>query len=157
MRVLLFWTFFTVAAIWGQSVVPGTDFLAAGLVVSMQEQSRGRSLWLALVWILLQEGMGSLAFGSVPLLYGVLALGFTVGRWLFEPRNFLFICLIGVFLGVAQAWLGLTMATLQGVVADRNAVVTAAAVQVTLLPVEWALVSKLFEKFAKSHAHRVAA
>jgi len=156
MRSPLFWLLFTVAAVWGQFLVPGTDFLAAGLVVSMQEQGRTRTLWLALFWILLQEGMGSLAFGTVPLLYGVLFLGFHFGRWLFEPRNFLFICLIGVFSGISQAWLGLTMATLQGVVADRNEVITAAAVQVTLLPMEWALLSKLYEKYVNGHAHRVA-
>ncbi len=156
MRSPLFWFLFTVAAVWGQFLVPGTDFLAAGLVVSMQEQGRTRTLWLALFWILLQEGMGSLAFGTVPLLYGVLFLGFHFGRWLFEPRNFLFICLIGVFSGISQAWLGLTMATLQGVVADRNEVITAAAVQVTLLPMEWALLSKLYEKYVNGHAHRVA-
>ena len=49
------------------------------------------------------------------------------------------------------------MATLQGVIPDRNAVFTAAAVQVTLLPMEWALLAKLYEKYVKRHAHRVAA
>ncbi len=157
MRSLLFWGLFTVIAVWFQHLVPGTDFLAAGLLVSLQEQGRARSLWLAMLWILLQEGMGSLAFGTIPLLYGVLFLAFHFGRWLFEPKNYLFICLLGIFFGVAQAWLGLTMATLQGVIPDRNAVFTAAAVQVTLLPMEWALLAKLYEKYVKRHAHRVAA
>lgn len=155
MRSLLFWGLFTVAAVWGQYMVPGTDFFAAGLIVSLQEQGRARSLWLALFWILLQEGMGSLAFGTIPLLYGVLFLGFHFGRWLFDPRNYLFICLLGLFFGIAQAWLGLTMATLQGVLPDRTAVLTGAAVQVTLLPLEWALLFKLYENYVKRHADRV--
>lgn len=157
MRRLLFWTIFTVAAIWGQFLVPGADFLAAGFVVSLQEQKRSRTIWLVLVWILLQEGMGSLAFGTVPLLYGTLYLGYYCGRWLFEPKNFLFICLLGIFSGVMQAWLGLTMAALQDAVPDRQAVLTAAAIQISLLPLEWALLTKLYAKYAVRHAYRAAA
>ena len=156
MRVFLFWLTFTIIAIWGQYLLPGTDFLAAGLVVSMQEQDRGRTLWLAVPWILLQEGMGNLAFGVMPMLYGALAIAFYCGRWLFEARNILFICLLGLFSGASQAWLTLTMAGLQGVAPDRGALLAAALLQALLFPLLWYLAQKTYARFVTRHAQRVA-
>ncbi|EPR32776.1 hypothetical protein dsat_0217 [Alkalidesulfovibrio alkalitolerans DSM 16529] len=156
MRVFLFWLCFTIVAIWGQYLLPGTDFLAAGLVVSMQEQDRSRTLWLAVPWILLQEGMGNLAFGMMPLLYGSLALAFYFGRWLFEARNILFICLLGFFSGASQAWLALTMAGLQGVAPERGAVLATALLQALLFPLLWLTAQKMYARFVTRHAQRVA-
>lgn len=156
MRVFLFWLCFTIAAVWGQYFLPGTDFLAVGLVVSMQEQDRSRTLWLVVPWILLQEGMGNLAFGVMPLLYGSLALAFYFGRWLFEARNILFIGLLGLFNGASQAWLTLTMAGLQDVAPDRSAVLAAALLQALLFPPLWLTVQKTYARLVTRHAQRVA-
>ena len=54
-RAIFWWGTYTILAVWVQKVVPGVDFLAPGIVLSMQEEAGHRTLWLAFIWILLQE------------------------------------------------------------------------------------------------------
>jgi hypothetical protein len=63
MRRIVWWMGFTACGIWAQSHVPGVDFLVPGLILSLQVEKASQTVWLGLVWLLLQEGMGSLPFG----------------------------------------------------------------------------------------------
>ncbi|WP_029897282.1 hypothetical protein [Desulfohalovibrio reitneri] len=154
MRSWLFWLAFTVAGVWAQHFAPGLDFLAAGLIVSLQEQRPGRTLWLALAWVLVQEGMGSLAFGTVILLYASLGIMYAVGRWLFEAKNLLFVCLLGVGYALVMAGLNLTMATLQDAVAPVERLLRLGFMQAVLTPVEWLVLSRLFAKYGEKRSAR---
>ena len=98
MRAFLYWLGFTCLAVWTQFFLRGVDMLAVGLLVSLQEEESGRTFWLALVWVLMQEGMGSLAGGPVGLLYASFTGVYFLGRWLFSPKSLVFVCLLGVVL-----------------------------------------------------------
>lgn len=97
----------------GQALLPGVDLLAAGLlIVSLQEDRRSVSAWLFVVFVLLQEGQGSLPFGQSLLWYVLVALLFLLGRWMFEARN-VAVLLVGLLLGLAHFCLVYVMAALQ--------------------------------------------
>ncbi|MBI4803857.1 MAG: hypothetical protein HY795_01330 [Desulfovibrio sp.] len=136
---LTFWTVFTLGGLWLQSFMPGVDFLAPGLILSLQEEKPRTSLIMGLIWLMLQEGTGSLAFGTVVLWYGVLAAVFFLGHWLFEAKNFLFVVILGACLGVLHFGLMNVMTQLQDWRVPAGRVLLESIVQTAVFPVEWGL------------------
>lgn len=96
MSAVVFWVVFGMLGVWIQFFAPGLDALAPGLVVSLQREHWSRTFWLLLAWILVQEGVGSMAFGGVIMIYGLLVGGFILGCRLFDEANPLFMLLLGL-------------------------------------------------------------
>ncbi len=143
---VLWWAGYTIAAVWAQKVVPGVDFLAPGIVLSMQEEAGCRTVWLAVLWILLQEGMGSLPFGYGIAWYGLLGIFYIVGRWLFEARSILFMCLLGVGLGVLHPLLTYGLASLANLAEPLEMPIVEGVLQAMLFPIVWVMADRLFPK-----------
>jgi uncharacterized membrane protein len=141
---MVFWTVFTLSGIWMQSFMPGIDFLAPGLILSLQEEKIRTAVVLGLLWLLIQEGTGSLAFGTVILWYGVLTALFFFGHWLFEAKNFIFMVIIGVCLGVLHFVLMTVMAQLQDWRLILGRVFLEGVIQAVVFPVEWGLIYIIF-------------
>jgi hypothetical protein len=142
----LFWIGFILVGIWAQRFVPGADFFAPALIVCLQQRRVSTAIWLAGLFIVLQEGMGSLAFGSLILWYAGLMVVYLVGRWLFESRNLLFIFIIGVFLGVWRFILVRMMASLQDMVPDQDQLYLECAIQAVLFTLEWGVLFLLYKR-----------
>lgn len=143
---IFWWAAYTVLGVWAQRIVPGVDFLAPGIVLSMQEQAGHRTLWLAAAWILLQEGVGNLPFGYGIVWYGLLIAFYIVGRWLFEARSILFMCLLGLGLGVLHPVLLYALGSLAELVVPMDSVMMEGAVQAATFPVVWLAADRLFPK-----------
>ena len=141
-----FWIAFIVLGVWAQQFLPGVDFFAPGLIVCLQQRRVSATAWLAAAFIVLQEGMGSLAFGTLILWYAGLLAVYLVGRWLFESRNLLFIFIIGVFLGVWRFILVRMMASLQDMVPDQGRLATECAIQAVLFTLEWGVLFLLYKR-----------
>ena len=142
----LWWGTYTVLGVWAQRVLPGVDFLAPGIVLSMQEHGGVRTFWLALVWVLLLEGMGNLPFGYGVAWYGLLAVFYVVGRWLFEARSFLFMCLLGLGLGVLHPVLLYFFSALSDLSVPLVSTLVEGVVQALIFPLVWLLADKFFPK-----------
>ncbi len=140
------WVVYTIAAVWASKLVPGVDFLAPGMVLSMQERLGWRTFVLVCVWVLLLEGMGNMSFGYAILWYGLLALFYLVGQWLFEARSFLFMCLLGIGLGVLHPMLIYALFTLQGMHWPMDMVLWEGVTQAMVFPVVWLLAKRMFPK-----------
>jgi hypothetical protein len=126
--------------------VPGVDFLAPGIVLSMQERAGYRTAWLALIWMLLLEGMGNLPFGYGLAWYGLLMAFYIMGRWLFEARSVAFMCLLGIGLGVLHPLLTYSLASLANLTVDMRPLAMEGAVQAVVFPLVWLLADKLFPR-----------
>lgn len=87
----LWWAIYTVVCIWLQAFFPGVDFFLPGLLVCLQEGKLWWAGWLGLACLAIQEGTGSLAFGSSLIWYIGLVAAFYAGRSLLESKNYLFI------------------------------------------------------------------
>jgi hypothetical protein len=157
MQVFLFWLGYIVCAIWVQHLVPGVDFMTPGLIVSMQRESRLRTLWLALAFILLQEGMGSLAFGYGALFYGGVVLLYFLGGHVFESANFLFMCLLGVGQGVLHLVLIRLVAALQEVAISGDELIRACVLQAIIFPAAWALTRLAHSRILTTQANNARA
>ncbi|MBZ2170994.1 hypothetical protein [Nitratidesulfovibrio sp. SRB-5] len=134
---LAWWACFIFVGVWLQQVLPGVDVLVAGLLVSLQERRHYQTFWLLLVLLLVQEGAGTLAFGSTVLWYGVLLVFFNVGRWLFEAENLAFVVLISLGLGVCHFLFTLMMASLQQLDIPRDRLLLESVWQACVVPPAW--------------------
>jgi len=143
---VIWWTVFTVAGIWVQKFVPGVDFFAPGLILSMQEQGGRRTVLLAVIWTLLLEGMGSLPFGYGVAWYGLLAVFYIMGRWLFEARSILFMCLLGIGLGLLHPVLVYGLAHLANLDIPLETAAIEGSVQAITFPAVWLLIDTLFPR-----------
>lgn len=137
LRNFVWWACFIVAGVWLQRVLPGIDVLVAGLLVALQERHRHQTFWLLLVLLLVQEGAGTLAFGSTALWYGVLVVCFNVGRWLFETENLAFVVLLSLGLGACHFLFTLVMASLQQLAIPQDRLLMESVWQVCVLPSVW--------------------
>lgn len=146
----VWWALYCLLAVWFQFFFPGLDFLAAGLVVSMQEERWWRStVWFFGAAVLLQDGMGSLSFGYGLAWYGVLALFFQLGRRFFDPRSLGLMILMGIFLGWLHFTLTFSLIRLEGMNFSLHHVVWESVTQSVLFPVLWFMVHKSFPERLK--------
>ena len=152
LRSAAWWPFFIVTALWAQRLVPGVDFLVLGLILSLQEDRPSQTLWLALVFLLIQEGTGSLAFGAGLLWYGAVVALFSLGRWLFEVENMFFIVILGAMLGLWRFGLAQMLATLQEYDLNYIRLAQENILQAVIIPPGWFLARTLRERFGRAQA-----
>lgn len=157
MSAVVFWLCFTVLGVWGQFAFPGTDFLAAGLLLSLQEERWPSSLFWGAGWVLLQEGMGNLAFGTVFLLYTAFVLAYQLGRWALSARSILLVILLGLALAAMRVGLVSIMAGLADTMVVRDKLSAVALTQAALFPFVWGLASTFYQRWVggRERAYRV--
>ena len=63
MRIVFWWGFFTAVCIWMQNILPGIDCFGPALLVLLHLKRYKEAAWLTPVWIVINEGAGTLAFG----------------------------------------------------------------------------------------------
>lgn len=136
-RNLIWWTCFTAAAICLQTLVPGLDALAVGLIILLQERDYKNMLWLLPLFVLLQEGMGTRPFGGVIVWYVAVIVLFKLGRWLFEVENFVFVFLLSGCLGAAYYGVSWLMAPLQNLPFNMQDVLDKSLIQALFMPFAW--------------------
>lgn len=138
-RSILWWLCFIAGAIALQAAVPGLDVLTVGLIILLQERDYKNMLWLLPLFILIQEGMGTRAFGAVIVWYAAVILLFKMGRWLFEVENFIFVFLLSACLGAAYYAVAWLMAPLQNLPFNVQDTMDTSLIQAIFVPFAWRL------------------
>lgn len=133
------WLAYACIAIVLQSRVPGLDFLLPGFILAIQERNGVQFAWVAVFFLLLQEGMGSMAFGGTLLWYGLAVLLFYLGYSLFEVESFLFIFLLSGCLGATHYVVFSIMAGLQDIPVHPQRLMDESVFQALLTPFLWRL------------------
>lgn len=133
-RNVFWWTGFIFCAVALQSLMPGLDFLLPGILLSLQERRHEQTFILCVSFILLQEGMGSIAFGSTLLLYSIAVLLYSCGCSLFHGRSFLFMVLLGAALSPVRFLISRLMAELQFIPWEEESLIDVCLVQAALTP-----------------------
>jgi len=151
MLAALWWFLFTVCGIWGQTLLPGVDFFAPGVAISLRWQKPGATIILVLIWTAIQEGAGGLAFGYGILWYFTLFTLLTLGRWLLDPGSLQFQALLGLALGLAHFLLLYLMAVLEMRAFPLSRVLVECALQTITYPVLWYAAENLFPERLKRH------
>jgi hypothetical protein len=150
----LFWLLFVVLAVWLQFIFPGMDFLAAGLVLCLQQERPGKVLLLAIICVLIQESTGPLAFGTSVLRYGALIVFFLLARRLFEANNPVLILILGGLFAVVHYLSLKTMTGLQSLVILDQRIFIDSVLLFFVFSTEWFVLSKIYQKIVLHAATR---
>ncbi len=134
---ILWWAAFFGLGLALQQSLPGTDVLVAGLFLALQERRPFQIAVVLLALILIQEGVGTLDFGTSVLWYLVVITLFFIGRWMFETENWLFVLLISVCLGAAHYGVVWIMTRLQFIPLDMTRLLDESILQGLLTPFVW--------------------
>jgi len=97
MKAIIWWLLYTIFGIWLQRFIPGLDCFAPALAGCFYLGLTTTTFWLALIWILVQEGIGSLAFGSTLLFYTGITIFFFWSKIIFAKNSPLFFIGASVF------------------------------------------------------------
>ena len=116
----LWWTGYTLCAVWAQEWIAGIDFFSPGVILCLQAGQWRKALWLGIAWGILQEGTGALVFGAMLLFEVGLFCFFFWSKWLLEPENPLFVLLLSVFLVAWHEVIFVGLGSLQGLVVTWN-------------------------------------
>ena len=133
------WVAYACIAIVLQSRAPGLDFMLPGFILAIQERNGAQFLWVAVFFLLLQEGMGNMAFGGTLLWYALAVFLFRLGHNLFEAESFLFIFLLSGCLGVTHYLVFSIMAGLQGIPVHPQTLMDESVFQALFTPFLWRL------------------
>jgi hypothetical protein len=136
---VFWWILYTAGALLVQQAVPGVDALMPGFLLALQEKKPRQLLLLFLVFTLIQEGSGSLGFGTAILRYGGAALLFRMSHDFFVEDNIVFISLLSVCLGLYHGLLVRLMCAVQNVPADFELLMRESLIQTLTIPLIWGL------------------
>lgn len=136
---LVWWAIFIVGAILLQQLIPGVDALAPGFLLSLQERKPWQTLWLFLLFSLVQEGTGSMHYGGSLLWYGGQALFFWIGQRFFVAENVVFVLLLALFIGAYHAVLTIFMCALQETPVEYMQLLHESLIQTLIIPLIWGL------------------
>ena len=151
-RNVVWWVLFLTAGIWLQMVLPGVDMLIPGLILAMQERRPMQLACVFLITVLIQEGLGTLAFGACVLWYLSVMLLMVIGHWLFSTRNLVFMILLGVASGVTRYAVTQLMVSLQNAALDNAVLLEECGMQAVAIPVFWKL-AELSRRWGLLHGH----
>ena len=142
----LWWAAYIVAALILQQQIPGVDALAPGFLIALQDGKKWQSFWLFLLFVLIQEGAGSLGFGSALLWYGGQVALFRMTARLFMADNILFAVMLSTSLGAYRCLINWFMCMVQKVPVEYMPLVQESLLQAVCILVLWGLACLLRPK-----------
>ena len=122
------------------------DMFSPALLVLLQSGLFKAAIWAGLAWMLIQEGTGTLAFGTMILFYLGFAVFYFTGGMFFEVSNYLFTFLLFLFLSAYRAVLVSVMATLQDMKVTEHYSPEGILIQALILFSVWMITFNLFKK-----------
>lgn len=131
------WVGYVILAVILQAFIPGVDFLLPGFIVAMQEHKTKQFAWVAISFLILQEGMGTMAFGAVFLWYIIIMMLYIAGQWLFEVENIFFILFLSVVLSFTHYLVIVTLAGLQNMHINVQSLIDESVYQAFVTPFLW--------------------
>lgn len=111
MRIFIFILAVTVFGVWVEEIFSGVGAFVPAFVLLLQYGRVQSAFWASILWIFLQEGAGSLAFGGMTLFLAGIWVVFYMGNSFFERDNVFFMFSI-LFWGVI--WRGVVVSTMIG-------------------------------------------
>ena len=134
---LLWWAAYIAVALILQQQIPGVDALAPGFLISLQDGKKGQSFWLFLLFVFIQEGAGSLGFGSALLWYGGQVALFRLAERLFLADNIVFVLMLSASLGAYRCLITWFICIVQKVPVEYMLLVQESLLQALLIPILW--------------------
>lgn len=137
--LLLWWATYIAGALIVQQNIPGVDALVPGFLLSLQERKTKQTFWLFCIFVLIQEGSGSLTFGSAVLWYGGQIYLFHLSQRFFVAENIVFVFMLSASLGAYRLFLTWLMCAVENLPFDYALFVRESLLQAAVIPVIWGM------------------
>lgn len=144
---VLWWLVYICFAVFLQIFSTGVDFFIPALIVALQEKKKLQFGIVFFLFILIQEGMGTMPFGNVFLWYSLAVIFFYAWRWFFEVESLMFILLLSFALSVSHYFIVSVLASVQDIYIDYTALQDECVYQMFLTPILWHGISYLRKGF----------
>jgi hypothetical protein len=151
MANITYWLVLTACCIWLESFLPGVHVFAPAVIVCLQTRRLQSLVWLLLLWVVIQEGVGSLAFGGTVFFYFGLILFFFLAQSFFAVHSPVFILGLSAFCGLMHLFELLLMTSLQELTVPMNQIVTESLLNSALFPVIWGLIMLTWQRWVPEH------
>jgi hypothetical protein len=136
---VLWWATYIAGALIVQQSIPGVDALAPGFLLSLQEKKNWQTFWLFCIFVLIQEGSGSLLFGSAVLWYSGQILLFRMSQRFFVAENAVFVLMLSAALGAYHFLLTWLMCSIQNLPLEFVLLSQESMIQAAIIPLIWGL------------------
>ena len=137
--LFLWWCLYVLCAMVLQQQVPGLDALAPGFLLALQQGKPWQTAWLFLVFCIIQEGAGSLMFGTAMLWYGGTILLFHLSSRLFVADNLLFVIMLSASMGLYHIFLTWLMCSVQDIAISYMELARQGIQHSVTIPLIWGL------------------
>ena len=134
---LLWWFFYTIFAILLQGLVAGVDLLLPAYLIAIQEGSKKQLIWVGLIFILIQEGIGTSFFGASFLSYALIFLCVEAAQRFFQPDNLSFVFFLSALVGVNHFIIVIFLTDLQNIPYQLLPLLKESLYQFLLTPIIW--------------------
>ncbi|MFW6143054.1 MAG: hypothetical protein ACOC39_02360 [Desulfovermiculus sp.] len=149
MRIVFWWAFFTAVCIWIQNILPGIDCFGPALLVLLHLQRYKEAAWLTPVWIVVNEGAGTLAFGLSILWIGGLVLFFFILCQYLSSSNFAFLLTLSILAGIWQTATLKLMLTLQELNLPADLILLQGIKTALVFPLLWVGMLTAFKRWGQ--------
>jgi len=136
---ILWWAAYIAGALIVQQSIPGIDALVPGFLLALQEKKTWQSAWLFCIFVLIQEGTGSLTFGSAALWYGGQVWLFHVSQRFFVADSIPFVFMLSAILGAYHFLLTWLMCSVQTLPLNFALLARESILQAAIIPLIWGL------------------
>lgn len=144
------WLACTCAGIVTEMLIPRIDALVGGIILLLQERAYATLLWVAPLFVLLQEGLGTRTFGGSIVWYTVVFLLFRLGERFFNADTFVFVFFLSAACGAAYYGINVLFAPLQDLTINVEELMDLSLLQAIVLPVSWCVMKVLRPRSEKS-------
>lgn len=148
------WITLLCVGIYFQYIIQGVDALCIAFIWALHDGRWPRFLWLAPLLILLQEGGGSMDFGTSIIWYACMGAVFLLGRCIFAVESIVFMFLFSLAMGCVYYILLNIMTSLQNIDVANMTIFYTSIWQASCVLVAWILVIIFRQRFIK-YAHSV--
>lgn len=150
LRLFLWWVFFTVLCIWVHDFVPGLDCFGPAILVLMHLKRYREALWLTPIWMIINEGAGTLAFGLSVLWTGGLILIFLLLCGYLTSSNFIFLLALSILAGLWHFAAIALMAALQEITVLPDQLLIMGLQTTIAFPLLWVGMLTAFKRWGQS-------
>ncbi len=146
MSQAIFWPLYTIACIWLHSLVPGLDCFAPALIVCLHLKRYQSVFWLGLIWLLINEGVGSIAFGASLVWDAGLVLFFFAVQVFFSSRHVYFLFVLAVFAAGWHYVVFFSMLNLQELQVHKEALIMNSLLTACAFPLAWIVIQGILKQ-----------
>ncbi len=150
MKKLSFFIVVTIIGIFLQSLFMGSDFFLPAILLILQNNNVHLAMITGLGWLLIQEGVSSLPFGSVFLVYIAFYIAFYWLKFYLKTQSFWFVLIMGCFCGTLYYFSISIIAEISNFLINFDILTKNFLLQIILFPCAWMFYNFLYKKYFSS-------